>query len=104
MKIVFSTVDTAEQEVGRAECTEAIGDDYANGAAGRAALLYLFEFTTFQYYALKYEKLKDTISNPPAVYHTARYGKRLSFCTACGATIDVNYSSKSTKSKLIFYF
>ena len=35
MIIVFSTVDTAEQEVGRAECTEAIGDDYANGALGR---------------------------------------------------------------------
>ena len=35
MIIVFSTVDTAEQEVGRAECTEAIGDDYANGAVGR---------------------------------------------------------------------
>ena len=33
--IVFSTVDTAEQEVGRAECTEAIGDAYANGAVGR---------------------------------------------------------------------
>ena len=37
MIIVFSTVDTAEQEVGRAECTEAIGDAYANGAVGREA-------------------------------------------------------------------
>ena len=31
----MATVDTAEQEVGRAECTEAIEDDYANGAVGR---------------------------------------------------------------------
>ena len=30
--IVFPTVDTAEQGVGRAERIEAIGDDYANGA------------------------------------------------------------------------
>ena len=35
MIIVFSTVDTAEQGVGRAECTEAIGDDYVNGAVVR---------------------------------------------------------------------
>ena len=35
--IVFSTVDTSEQEVGRAECAEAIGDAYANGAVGREA-------------------------------------------------------------------
>ena len=32
--VVFATVDTAEQEVGRGECTEAIGDAYANGAVG----------------------------------------------------------------------
>ena len=32
--IVLTTVDTAEQGVGRAECTEAIGDDYVNGAVG----------------------------------------------------------------------
>ncbi len=32
--VVLTTVDTAEQGVGRAECTEAIGDDYANGAVG----------------------------------------------------------------------
>ena len=35
--IVLTPVDTAEQGVGRAECTEAIGDDYANGAVGRDA-------------------------------------------------------------------
>ena len=32
MIIVFSTVDTAEQEVCLAECIEAAADDYANGA------------------------------------------------------------------------
>ena len=35
LSVVLTTVDTAEQGVGRAECTEAIGDDYANGAVGR---------------------------------------------------------------------
>ena len=35
LNVVLATVDTAEQEVGRAECTEAIGDAYANGAVGR---------------------------------------------------------------------
>ena len=33
--IVFSTVDDTKQGVGRAECTEAIGDDYATVAVGR---------------------------------------------------------------------
>ena len=33
--IVFSTVDDTKQGVGRAECTEAIGDDYATVAEGR---------------------------------------------------------------------
>ena len=32
--VVLTTVDTAEQGVGRAECTEATDDDYANGAVG----------------------------------------------------------------------
>ena len=32
MIIVFSTVDTAEQEVCLAECIEVTADDYANGA------------------------------------------------------------------------
>ena len=41
--IVFSTVDTAEQEVGRAECTEAIGDAYANGAVGREETSRLYQ-------------------------------------------------------------
>ena len=35
LNVVFATVDTAEQEVGRAECIEAKADDYANGAVGR---------------------------------------------------------------------
>ena len=35
LNVVFSTVDTAEQGVGRAECIEAKADDYANGAVGR---------------------------------------------------------------------
>ena len=34
LSVVLTTVDTAEQGVGRAECTEAIGDAYANGAVG----------------------------------------------------------------------
>ena len=37
LSVVLATVDTAEQGVGRAECTEAIGDAYANGAVGRDA-------------------------------------------------------------------
>ena len=37
LSVVFATVDTAEQGVGRAESTEAIGGDYANGAVGRDA-------------------------------------------------------------------
>ena len=41
--VVLTTVDTAEQEVGRGECTEAIGDAYANGAVGheKTSLLFL---------------------------------------------------------------
>ena len=35
LNVVFATVDTAEQGVGRAECIEAKADDYANGAVGR---------------------------------------------------------------------
>lgn len=35
LSVVFATVDTAEQGVGITECTEEIGDDYANGAIGR---------------------------------------------------------------------
>ena len=34
---------------------------------------------------LKYGKLKDCQSKNYAVYHTT-YGKRLSFCTACGTS------------------
>ena len=33
--VVFATVDTTKQGVGRAECIEAIGDDYATCAVGR---------------------------------------------------------------------
>ena len=46
LSIVFSTVDTTKQGVGRAECTEAKGDDYAARAVGRAAycLLHLAVF------------------------------------------------------------
>ena len=38
LSIVFATVDTAEQGVGRAECTEATDDDYANGAVGHEVM------------------------------------------------------------------
>ena len=43
LSVVLTTVDTAEQEVGRGECTEAIGDAYANGAVGheKTSLLFL---------------------------------------------------------------
>ena len=34
LSVVFSTVDNTKQEVGRAERTEAIGDDYATVAVG----------------------------------------------------------------------
>ena len=45
LSVVLTTVDTAEQEVGRGECTEAIGDAYANGAvvmSGLFRLLFLY--------------------------------------------------------------
>ena len=35
LSIVFTTVDTTKQGVGRAECIEAIGEDYATCANGR---------------------------------------------------------------------
>ena len=57
--IVFSTVDTAEQEVGRAECTEAIGDAYANGAVGRDATC------TTEYCAARSTKLSSKTSGTP---------------------------------------
>ena len=37
---------TVEQEVGRAECIEAIGDDYANGAVGRVATCAMKYYAT----------------------------------------------------------
>ena len=40
--VVLTTVDTAEQEVGRGECTEAIGDAYANGAVGHERRVFFF--------------------------------------------------------------
>ena len=42
LSVVLTTVDTAEQEVGRGECTEAIGDAYANGAVGHEKTSLLF--------------------------------------------------------------
>ena len=35
LSVVLTTVDTTKQVVGRAECTEAIGDGYAACAVGR---------------------------------------------------------------------
>ena len=42
LSVVLTTVDTAEQEVGRGECTEAIGDAYANGAVGHERRVFFF--------------------------------------------------------------
>ena len=39
----LTTVDTTKQEVGRAECTEAKGDDYATCADGRDTALPCFK-------------------------------------------------------------
>ena len=43
LSVVFSTVDTAEQGVGRTECIEAKADDYANGAVGREETSRLYQ-------------------------------------------------------------
>ena len=43
LNVVFATVDTAEQGVGRAECIEAKADDYANGAVGREETSRLYQ-------------------------------------------------------------
>ena len=42
LSVVLATVDTAEQEVGRAECTEAIVDDYAAVAVGHERRVFFF--------------------------------------------------------------
>ena len=42
LSVVLTTIDTAEQEVGRGECTEAIGDAYANGAVGHERRVFFF--------------------------------------------------------------
>ncbi len=42
LSVVFTTKDSPKQRVGRAECTEEIGDDYATAEEYNKPLLMLF--------------------------------------------------------------
>ena len=55
LSVVLTTVDTTKQGVGRAECIEAIGEDYATCAVGREAQSHPipFEFPTFQHWHIE---------------------------------------------------
>lgn len=55
LSVVLTTVDTTKQGVGRAECIEAIGEDYATCAVGREAQSHpiQFEFPTLQHWYIE---------------------------------------------------
>ena len=74
LSVVLTTVDTTKQGVGRAECIEAIGEDYATCAVGREAQSHPipFEFPTLQHFALKYGKLKASQSKKIPPFTTLR--------------------------------
>ena len=55
LSVVLTTVDTTKQGVGRAECIEAIGEDYATCAVGREEQSHPipFEFPTLQHWYIE---------------------------------------------------
>jgi len=55
LSVVLTTVDTTKQGVGRAECIEAIGEDYATCAVGREAQSHSIplEFPTLQHWYIE---------------------------------------------------
>ena len=83
MIIVLTTVDTAEQGVGRAEGIEARGDDYANGAEvmrkmggqGRLSL----QFSSGHIIPISATKKDSIVDRVSAMEFCLIYGKRLIF-------------------------
>ena len=80
MIIVFATVDTAEQEVGRAECIEAIGDDYANGAVGREIqVLMTYEHNLSRQKTVNLKPICIKTSTRPALTLFTQYNRTFIF-------------------------
>ena len=100
LSVVLTTVDTTKQGVGRAECIEAIGEDYATCAVGREAQSHPipFEFPTFQHWHIEIWKTqRQPIKKDSAVYHTA-YGKRWLFALrAALLQISVSQTNGATR-------